>query len=127
MSFSARLAPLIVLLFLAVPASAQEIEVEVGTNLFCDTREQVERFVALYDGDTQNAVDGVNAAERDPSACAVSSVAYVRGPKLATARSKNTAFQIVKILVIGVVAEDGVHAVEPASFFSVITVEEIGV
>ncbi|MEA2965203.1 MAG: hypothetical protein QOI46_5301, partial [Alphaproteobacteria bacterium] len=24
-------------------------------------------------------------------------------------------------------AEDGVHAVEPASFFSVITVEEIGV
>jgi len=33
----------------------------------------------------------------------------------------------VKILVIGVVAEDGVHAVEPAPFFSVITVEEIGV
>jgi hypothetical protein len=125
MSFSARLAPLIVSLFIAVPASAQEIE--VGTNLFCDTREQVERFVALYDGDTQNAVDGVNAAVHDPSACAVSTVAYVRGPKLATARSKNTAFQIVKILVIGVVAEDGVHAVEPASFFSVITVEEIGV
>jgi hypothetical protein len=127
MSFSARLAPLIVSLLLAVPASAQEIEVEVGTNLFCDTREQVERFVALYDGDTQNAVDGVNAAEHDPSACAVSTVAYVRGPKLATARSKNTAFQIVKILVIGVVAEDGVHAVEPAPFFSVVTVEEISV
>jgi hypothetical protein len=127
MSFSARLAPLIVSLFLAVPASAQEIEIEVGTNLFCDTREQVERFVALYDGDTQNAVDGVNAAEHDPNACAVSTMAYVRGPKLATARSKNTAFQIVKILVIGVVAEDGVHAVEPAPFFSVVTVEEISV
>jgi len=127
MSFSARLAPLIVPLFLAVPASAQEIEIEVGTNLFCDTREQVERFVALYDGDTQNAVDGVNAAEHDPSACAVSTMAYVRGPKLATARSKNTAFQIVKILVIGVVAEDGVHSVEPAPFFSVVTVEEISV
>jgi len=93
MSFSARLAPLIVSLFFAVPASAQEIEVEVGTNLFCDTREQVERFVALYDGDTQNAVDGVNAAEHDPSACAVSTVAYVRGPSWPLREAKTRPFR----------------------------------
>jgi hypothetical protein len=127
MSLAARLAPLMVSLFFAVPAVSQEVEVEVGTNLFCDTREQVERFVTLFDGDTQSAVDRVNAAEHDPSACAVSTVAYVRGPKLATARSKDTAFQIVKILVLGVVAEDGVHPVKPSPFFSVFTVEEISV
>jgi hypothetical protein len=125
MRFAARLVPLMVSSLFAVPALAQEVE--VGTNLFCDTQEQVERFVTLFDGDTQNAVDGVNAAEHDPTACAVSTVAYVRGPKLATARSKDAAFEIVKILVLGVVAEDGVHPVKPSPYYSVITVEEISV
>lgn len=125
MSFAARLAVLMVSSFFAVPALAQEVE--VGTNLFCDTQEQVERFVTLFDGDTQNAVDGVNAAERNPTACAVSTVVYVRGPKLAVARSKDATFDIVKILVLGVVAEDGVHPAKPASFFTVFTVDEIGV
>jgi hypothetical protein len=35
------------LLLLGVPAQAQEVE--VGTSLVCDTQEQSERFVALYD------------------------------------------------------------------------------
>ena len=54
-------------LFLAVPARAQEVE--VGTNLICDTQEQVERFVALYDGNAQAAISAVNAAEHNPTAC----------------------------------------------------------
>jgi hypothetical protein len=125
MSFAARVATLMVSSFFAVPVQAQEVE--VGTNLFCDTQEQVERFVTLFDGDTQDAVNGVNAAERNPTACAVSTMAYVRGPKLAIARSKDATFQIAKILVLGVVEEDGVHPIKPAPFFTVFTVEEIGI
>jgi len=48
------------LAFLSSPARAQEVE--VGTGLVCDTREQVERFVALYDGDPQSTANSVNAA-----------------------------------------------------------------
>jgi hypothetical protein len=125
MSFAARLALLMLPLFFDMPAQAQEVE--VGTSLICDTQEQVERFVTLFDGDAQRAVNGVNAAEHDPTACAVSTMAYVRGSKLATARSKDTTFQIVQILVLGVVTESGVQSVTPAPYFSVFAIDEISV
>ena len=123
----ARLAALVLPLLAPLGLSAQAREVEVGTSLVCDTKEQVQRFIALYDGDAQSAIDRVNAAEHNPTACAVSSMAYVRGPQLATARSKDATFEIARILVLGIVTEAGVKAVTPAAFFSVFEVEEIRV
>ena len=110
---------------LPLPTQAQNVDVEVGTSLICDTQEQVQRFVALYDGDVESALKGVNAD--DPTACGVSTMAYVRGPQLGTARSKDAAFEIVRILVVGVVTETGVKSVTPASFFSLFEIEEIRV
>jgi hypothetical protein len=129
MSFAPRRGLLVLplLLLLSLPAQGRELEVEVGTSLICDTQAQVERFVALYDGDAQRTVDTVNAAEHNPTACAVTTIAYVRGPQLATARAKETTFQIAPILVLGVVTEAGVTSVTPAPFYSVFEVEEIGV
>jgi len=88
MRFTLRLALILLplLLFVAVPAQVQEVE--VGTNLICDTQEQVERFVALYDGDAQAAISAVNAAEHNPTACGMATAAFVRGPQLATARNR---------------------------------------
>ena len=125
MRLAARLALVIPFLLLGFPAQAQEAE--VGTNLVCDTQAQVERFVAHYDGDAQAAVDAVNAEGHDPTACAVSTMAYVRGPQLGTARNKDAAFEIVRILVVGVVTETGVKSVTPASFFSLFEIDEIRV
>ena len=127
MNFVSRLSLIVLplVLFLSVPARAQEVE--VGTSLICDTQEQVERFVTLYDGDAQSTINSVNAAEHDPTACAVSTMTYVRGRQLAMTRNKDTAFQIVPILVLGVVTEKGVQSVQPASFFSAFEVEEIGI
>ena len=99
-------------------------DVQVGTALVCDTQEQVERFVAVYAGDAATAVRTVNAEEHDPSACGMASVAYVVSPPLATARSKDATFQIVKILVLGVTTEDGFRPVKPAPFFSALEVDE---
>jgi hypothetical protein len=126
-NFASRITLLVMplVLLLSLPARAQEIE--VGTSLICDTQEQVERFVTLYDGDAQSAVNSVNAAEHNPTACAVSTMAYVRGRQLARARNKDTTFQIVPILVLGVVTEEGVESVTPAPFFTVFEVEEIGI
>jgi hypothetical protein len=112
-------------LLLGLPARAQEVE--VGTSLICDTQEQVERFITLYDGDAQSTANSVNVAEHNPTACAVTTMAYVRGRQLARARNKDTTFQIVPILVLGVVSEEGVESVTPAPFFSVFEVEEIGI
>ena len=112
---------------LPLPTQVLDVDVEVGTSLICDTQEQVQRFVALYDGDVESALKGVNAAEHDPTACGVSTMAYVRGPQLGTARNKDAAFEIVRILVVGVVTETGVKSVTPASFFSLFEIDEIRV
>ncbi len=127
MSFAPRLELILLsfFLFLAVPARAQEVE--VGTNLICDTQEQVERFVALYDGNAQAAISAVNVAEHNPTACGVATAAFVRGPQLATARNKDTTFNIVQLLVVAVVTETGVESVTPAAFFSLVPVEEVPV
>jgi len=122
---SGLLLVLSMLLTLGSAAHAQEVEVTSG--LICDTQEQVEQFVALYDGNTRDTAERVNVAENDPTACVISGIAYVRGRKLATARTKDTTFQIVPILVLGVVTDKGIQAVAPARYFSAIEVKEIGV
>jgi len=127
MSFAPFVAALLLvpsLSFLGIPAHAQEIE--VGSSLICDTEEQAERFIALYNGDTRATITAVNAEMHDPTACGLATTAYVRGPQLATARNKDITFSIVQILVVGVADEDGgVESVAPAVFFSLFPVDEI--
>ena len=122
MRIVARLASLILLPILALPLRAQDVQ--VGTALVCDTREQVERVVALYDGDFDAAVSTVNAEVQDPSACAMASMPYLVSPPLATERRKDLTFQIVQILVVGVITKNGVAPVEPTKLFSVLEVDE---
>src|SRR5262249_47123856 len=91
MSFAPFVAALLLvpsLSFLGIPAHAQEIE--VGSSLICDTEEQAERFIALYNGDTRATITAVNAEMHDPTACGLATTAYVRGPQLATARNKES-------------------------------------
>jgi len=117
-----RLASLILLPILALPLRAQDVQ--VGTALVCDTRQQVERFVALYDGDFDAAVRTVNAEVQDPSACAMASMTYLVSPPLATERHKDVTFQIVQIIVVGVITKDGVASVKPTKLFAVLKVDE---
>jgi hypothetical protein len=122
--FIARVLLFPTLILVGVQAQAQEVE--LGAGLVCDTQKQVERFVALYSGDAQAAVNAVNAEMNDPTACRLANMAFVRGPRLATARNKDTTFDIVQILVVGVANEaGGVQTVTPALFYSLFPVEEI--
>jgi hypothetical protein len=128
MAFALRLASLILpsILLLALPARADDLQ--VGTGLVCDTQQQVERFVSLYDGDAMTAVGTVNAEEHDPNACVIVTMVYVPGAPIATTTSKDKMFHIVPVLVIGIVTpEGGVQAVDPAQFFSAEEVEGFGI
>jgi hypothetical protein len=95
------------------PARAQEYE--HGTALLCDTQRQVERYVALFNGKEQSAINAVNTEEQNPSACVIETVAFVRGPDLGTARNEESAFQIVRILVVGVETPSGLHSTRPSA------------
>jgi hypothetical protein len=107
------------------PAQAQEYE--HGTAVLCDSQNQVERYVALFKGEEQSTVDAVNNEQKDPSACGLATVAFVRGPDLGTARNKDSAFQIVRVLVVGVDTPDGVRAVQPTAYFTVFEIVEYDV
>jgi hypothetical protein len=126
MSFTTHLALLLTLLA-ALCAPARAADYEVGTSLFCDTREQAERFVALFKGDAEAAVVAVNDEEQDPTACALMSVAYLRGSQIAMARHGDDAFEIVRILVVGIATDSGVKPVRPAAYFSLFGVKEYSI
>jgi hypothetical protein len=109
-------------LLLLAPANADEVEVSTG--VICNTQKQMERFIALNDADPHSAIRAINAEEHDATACAVASLAFVRGSHAATVRKDDATFQIVPILVVGVVTPEGVRAIAPAVYFSLFRVDE---
>jgi hypothetical protein len=126
-----RLALIAVLatLILGLPAQAEDFsagEIQVSTQLVCNTQHEAFRFAKLYSGDAEAALRIVNAEESDPTACVIIPVLYSVGSRLGSARTKtgNTTFNIVKILVIGVVTTDGVRTVLPTEYFSALAVDE---
>jgi hypothetical protein len=113
---------ILVLVLLCFSARAQEVE--VATGIVCDTQKQMERFVALFDGDREAAVKAVNAEDDNPNACVVGTIAYVRGPQITTLRTKSATFQIVRVLVVGILTEAGFRATVPSALFSAQRIEE---
>jgi hypothetical protein len=127
MMFATRLLPLLAVLIAPLCGSAHATDYELGTSLICDTRTQVERFVALFSGDTHAAIDAVNAEENNPTACALIEAAYLRGAEIGMARNGDSAFEIVRILVVGIDTAAGIRAVRPSAYFSLFGVKEYAV
>jgi hypothetical protein len=127
MSFATRLALLFALLASLLCAPARATDYEVGASLACDTQAQAERFVALFTGDAQGAIGAVNAEEQNPSACVIRNVAYMRGMKVGMARHGDQAFEIVRILVVGIKTYGGIHPVSPSVHFSLFGLKEYAV
>lgn len=116
--------------FLVTPAAAQqqlsEANIQVGTTVICDTQQQMERFVVLFDGDFASAMSKVNLEENNPTACIGATMAYVQGDELSKAKSttKGT-YCIVRVLVLGITTPMGFQAIKPAAFFSIVKSEEV--
>jgi hypothetical protein len=116
-------------MLLCAPAGAQETtidegDVEVGNVLVCDTQEQVERYIMIYDGDQDAAIRAVNRDESDQHACGVVSAAFVRGPQIAGVSHGYMAFKVARILIFGIESQNGFRAVDPALYFSAFGVAE---
>jgi hypothetical protein len=109
-------------LLTSVPSWAETVEVETG--VFCDTQQQMERYVALFSGDTQAALNAVNTEVNDPTACVYGTIAYIRGPEIATARNGSGAYHIVRVIVVGFMTHFGFRASAPAASFSVERIDE---
>jgi hypothetical protein len=119
-----KLALHIALVVLALGHSARADEIQYGTGVICDTLEQAQRVARLADDDTEAAVTRVNSEVHNPTACAIASVAYVRGAEMTTARSKAATFQIVEVLVVGVRTRMGYRSAHPATYFTLFRIDE---
>ena len=101
---------------------------EVSTGIICETPQQVERFISLFDGaDSARAIKAVNAEAHDPAACSVASLAFVRGNEAGTIHRGDSAYTIVHILVLGIATDEGIRPIVPSAFFTVFTVTEYGI
>jgi hypothetical protein len=112
------------LLLLAAPVQAHESEIETGSGVICDTREQAQHLALVLEDDVRAAIRIVNAEAHNATACALATVAYVRGAKTGTARNKIGTFEIVEVLVVGVETRRGLKPASPAVYFTLFEVEE---
>ena len=115
------------LLALTVCSPARAQEYEHGTALLCDTQKQVERYVELVKGEERTAINAVNSEEQNPVACVLETVAFVRGKELGTARNRESAYQVVRILVLGIETPSGLRSVRPSAYFSAFKLVEYAV
>jgi hypothetical protein len=112
------------LVLFCAPLQAQEQKIEIGTGVFCDTQKQMERFVALFDGDEVATMRKVNAEVNDPTACGLGTVAFVQGPQVGVARTQKGTFHIFQVLVVGVLTEAGYRSALPVAIFSIAKIDE---
>ena len=123
MKYVMRLAMLLSLM----SAPAQAYEVETGPVLICDTQEQAERFVQLFDGNRERAINAVNAEQQNPTAYAFINAAYVLGSQLGIARNPSHAFGITGIAVIGMTTTNGYQPLKPSFYFTPVDLKEFAV
>jgi plastocyanin len=103
---------------------SKAFDTEYDTGVICDTQKQAERLAMLLDDNEHTAIATVNAEEHDPSACGVETVAFVRGARLATARSRADTFAVVEILVVGADLGSGFQRIAPGAHFMLVKIDE---
>src|SRR5947208_1202415 len=65
----------LMLLAMTLSVAARAQNVEIGTGIYCDTQKQVERFVAIFHGDSEATMRSVNAEAKNPTACVAATIA----------------------------------------------------
>jgi hypothetical protein len=117
-------AALLSLLLCHGPAQAEEPDLNIGSGLVCDTPQQVERFIDIYEGDADSALAEVNSEAEGESVCAIAEFAFVLGPQVGIVKNARGTFRIMQILVIGIFTDDGFEASNPQTFFTVGVVDD---
>jgi hypothetical protein len=91
------------------PTSLRADEVRHGSGIICDTVEQIDEFIKA-DDEGKDPMPVVNA--KTP-VCGRGQVAYVKGQKLKEVLSKRGVFEVVEIIVVGVVFNGRLDPVVP--------------
>ncbi|MBI5911449.1 MAG: hypothetical protein HY848_16050 [Betaproteobacteria bacterium] len=85
----------------------------IGVVVICNTSEQAEHYVVLIAGGQEPvpAMEAVNAEARNPRACGVAAVAFVRDATIDLKAVRDKLMQIVRINVVASFSGAGWHRV----------------
>jgi hypothetical protein len=93
----------------------QNRSVEVGVGLICNSEAQVERYLALHvkDESPVAAIRVVNAEAKDPNACALAAIAFVRGEQGKSVVSHGGLMKITQVMILATQTPAGWQRVPP--------------
>ena len=108
------------LALLGFTSPARALPVEYDTGAICDTQNHAQLLAMLdANGDAAATMNG-----GEGGACAVETVAFVRGAVLGTARNGVETIEVVEILVVGVDLGNGFQSVDPKVYFKLDKIDE---
>ena len=93
----------------------------IGVGVICNTDKQARQFVSLRESgqEIERAVIAVNTMARDPHACGVAAIAFVRDATVGTQTVAGSLVQIVRINVIAGYNASGWHRVGGAVQYAI--------
>lgn len=102
-------------------------ETTVGVGVICNTSEQAARYIGLVGGgrEPKPALETVNREAKDPRACGLATVAFVRDQTMETKTVRNTLVEIVRINVVAGFDGSGWHRVAGMVQYAVIEGEGV--
>ena len=112
-------------LFAASGAKAQDTtspDVQAAKLLICGSPEKAQLYAA-QNQDIQAAMadDKANSAS---ASCLVAGIAYISGRQLERVSSKDGAYDVTEILIVGVATPYGMLAIEPSVVYTLLKVQE---
>lgn len=121
--------------FVAVGAKAQSTtkstpsgDVQAARMVICSSAEKAQHFAtqhqdvqaAIASDETSTGKDTSGAA----SACLVAGIAYISGKPMDRVTSKDGAYEVTEILIVGVATPYGMLAIEPSVVYTLLKVDE---
>lgn len=113
-----RVAVILFFLFVAMVISGgvKAQDAQTSTGLACDTPQQAEKFVKMWDGDWRTTLQKVNAEEGE-HACIVDSFAFIKGNEVSRATNERGTFSIVEALVVAIATPQGLAQIPPQVWY----------
>jgi hypothetical protein len=109
--------------------AAEPPQVNVGIGLFCDSAEQVERYLALSGENAapEDTLRAVNDEAKNSDACGVAAIAFVADERVRTVIHSNGAVRIMRVTVIAAVTENGWLPVPAMTKFTALSAQSVDV
>jgi hypothetical protein len=94
----------------------------IGHGVVCDTSKQIERYLVLFKDNSppEKAVQAVNTEIENPTACGISTFAFIPGEIIGNVEVSDGVMRVVQIVVLAKKTERGWVRVTPTAQYTAV-------